>query len=90
MFDEVDRLVKCSPPGTFGARGAYAQAYSLFDAALGLATVVGPAWAGAFYEGTTWQLTAGSLAVLCAVGGVPVLCFTGGKNHDKSTSTDEA
>lgn len=41
MFDEVEILVDANP-GTFGTRGAFAQADSLFDAALGIPTVVGP------------------------------------------------
>ena len=42
MSDEVEELVDANP-GTFGTKGAFAQAYSLFDAALGLAAVVGQA-----------------------------------------------
>ena len=41
--------------GAFGKGGAYAQAYSLFDAALGLATFCGPAGGGFFLEQTNWQ-----------------------------------
>ena len=76
MFDEVEFLADQNPD-TFGPTGAFAQAYSLFDAALGLATVVGPGWSGLFYEKTNWQITAGSLAILCAIGGVPVFYHTG-------------
>ena len=77
MFDEVENLAAANP-SIFGEKGAYARAYSLFDAALGISTAVGPVWAGAFYEGTNWQVMAGSLALLCAIGGVPVFWFTGG------------
>lgn len=42
MSDEVEDLVDANP-GTFGTKGAFAQAYSFFDAALGLAAVVGQA-----------------------------------------------
>ncbi|KAL9126720.1 MAG: hypothetical protein Q9217_004265 [Psora testacea] len=76
MFDEVEVLAEQNP-GTFGNKGAYAQAYSLFDAALGLATVVGPGWSGLVYESTNWQITAGTMAILYALGGAPVFCFTG-------------
>ncbi|KAA6411066.1 MAG: hypothetical protein FRX48_05377 [Lasallia pustulata] len=76
MFDEVEAL-SLQHPETFGKKRAYAQAYSLFGAALGLATVVGPGWSGLFFEKTSWQITAGILAVICAVGGVPVFCYTG-------------
>lgn len=76
MFDEVERLAE-DHREVFGEKGAFAQAYSLFDAALGIATVVGPGWSGAFYAGTSWQITAGTLAALCALGGGPVFWFTG-------------
>ena len=83
MFDEVEYLAS-QHPDTFGSRGAFAQAYSLFDAALGLATVAGPGWSGIFFEETNWQITAGTLAVICGIGGVPVLCYTG-----RGTEKDE-
>ncbi|KAL8871152.1 MAG: hypothetical protein Q9174_002956 [Haloplaca sp. 1 TL-2023] len=78
MFDEVE-VVGEKKPDAFGTRGAFAQAYSLLDAAFGFATVVGPAWSGAILRATNWQITAGTLAVICALGGIPVLLFTGGK-----------
>lgn len=76
MFDEVESLAKQNPD-RFGPRGAYAQAYSLFDASLGLATVAGPTWSGVLLAKTNWQVTAGVLAILCAVGAVPVFGHTG-------------
>lgn len=76
MFDEVESLAK-KHRDTFDPRGAYAQAYSLFDAALGLATVAGPTWSGLLLANTNWQITAGILAVICAIGAVPVFCYTG-------------
>lgn len=76
MFAEVAILVECNPD-SFGTNRAFAQAYSLFDTVLGIANVVGPGWSGAFHEGTNWQITVGSLAALCALGGVPVLFYTG-------------
>ena len=88
MFDEVESLV-LKHPDTFGSKGAFAQAYSLFDAALGLATVAGPACSGLLLEKTNWQITAGMLAVLCVIGGVPVLGYTGkeAKEERKETET---
>ena len=76
MFDEVEVLVSVHP-GSFDTKGGFAQAYSLFDAALGVACVIGPGWSGAFYTSTNWQIMAGTLALLCALGGVPVWYFTG-------------
>lgn len=65
--------------GAFGKGGAFAQAYSLFDAALGLATFCGPAGGGFFLEQTNWQVTVGIVAVFCAVGSLPVWRHTGGR-----------
>lgn len=87
MFHEVELLTEQNP-GTFGKVGAYAQAYSLFDAALGLATVVGPAWSGLFYETTGWPITVGTLAILCALGAVPVFRHTGGKGRRREIKKD--
>ncbi len=77
MFYEVEVLAE-NNPGTFGQAGAFAQAYSLFDAALGMAVFVGPAGGGLFLEQTTWQITAGVLAIFCAAGALPVYFYTGG------------
>lgn len=82
MFYEVGVLAEANP-NTFGKVGAFAQTYSLFDAALGLATVFGPAWSGFFFEKTDWQITAGTLACLCLLGGVPVFYYTGGSMKRK-------
>lgn len=76
MFDEVESLATQNPD-RFGARGAYAQAYSLFDASLGLATVAGPVCSGVLLAKTNWQITSGMLAVICAIGAVPVFSYTG-------------
>lgn len=76
MFYEVELLAE-KHAGTFGRAGAYAQAYSLFDAALGFATVVGPGWTGFIYEETNWQITSATLALFCALGSVQVFRFTG-------------
>ena len=65
--------------GAFGKGGAYAQAYSLFDAALGLAVLCGPAGGGFFLEQTNWQITVGIVALFCAVGSLPVWKYTGGR-----------
>lgn len=80
MFDEVESLVTKNPD-KFGSRGAYAQAYSLFDASLGLATVAGPVCSGLFLANTNWQITAVMLAVICAIGAVPVFSYTGKKGR---------
>ena len=82
MFYEVEILAEKNP-NTFGKAGAFAQAYSLFDGALGFATFVGPAWGGSVYELTSWRTCMLTLAGLCALGAIPVFIFTGGKREKK-------
>ena len=83
MVAEVENLAQANP-SVFGEKGAYAQAFSLFDAAFGISTAVGPVLAGAFYEGTNWQIMAVSLALLTVMGGLPVFWFTGGTRAKKT------
>ena len=83
MSHEVDILTK-EHPDIFGSAGAYAQAYCFFVAALGAATVVGPLWSGFIYDQLGWEVTAASMALLCACGSIPVLRYTGGSVKHES------
>lgn len=83
IFQEVEALAE-ENPGMFGKIGAFAQAYSLVDAALGFSTVIGPGWSGLFIEKAGWPITVGSLAVLCAARGVPAFFYTGGSTNSKT------
>lgn len=87
MFAEVDCLAT-EKPSVFGEKGAYARAYSLFGAALGMAILVGPGWSGAVYEMTSWPVMAATLAFLCALGGIPVYYFTGNRRNREGTSRE--
>lgn len=65
-------------PGRFGPKGAYAQAYGLFNTAFAGGMLVGPLWGG-FLTGTAgWGTTCWSLGVWSAVSAVPAVLFTGG------------
>lgn len=68
--------------GAFEKGGAYAQAYSLFDAALGMAVLCGPAGGGFFLEQTNWQVTVWIIAVFCAMGSLPVWRYTGARTGE--------
>lgn len=57
----------------FGPSGAYAQAYGLFDTALALGVMFGPAFAGLLYEKGGWNVAVWGLAVFCSSGVVPVV-----------------
>ncbi|MCJ1378827.1 hypothetical protein MMC17_001926 [Xylographa soralifera] len=87
MFYEVDILAEQNPE-TFGKAGAYAQAYSLFDGALGFATFVGPAWGGLFYEKASWGVCMLTLAGFAAFGVIPVWKFTGGGKMGRGNDED--
>lgn len=83
LFHEVETLAK-ENPHTFDQKMAFAQAYSLFDSAVGLATAVGPTWAGFIYHRTSWPISVCSLAVICALGSIQVLFYTGGLPEKRS------
>lgn len=78
MSAEIDAITMRKPE-LFKTGGAYAQAFGLFDGAIALGTVVGPVWAGLIYQHTSWAIMAGTLALICASGVVPVvyipLCY---------------
>ena len=60
-------------PGVFGAKGAYAQAFGLFNSAFAAGTLVGPIWAGFVSEKAGWVTMGWSLGLLSAVSAVPVV-----------------
>jgi len=66
-------------PGVFGVKGAYAQAYALFNVSFAGGTLVGPIWGGFVVQRSGWGVMSLSLGVLCAVSAVPALIWTGGR-----------
>lgn len=76
-------------PQVFKVMGAFAQVYSLFNGALGLAAVVGPGLSGTLYDKTSWQVTVGVLALLCALGSIPVWLYTGSENVNNGQGVSE-
>ncbi len=65
-------------PGLFGEKGAYAQAYGLFNCAFAGGMLVGPLWAGFVVEKSDWGIMSLSLGLLAVVSAVPALLFTNG------------
>ena len=65
-------------PGVFGEKGAYAQAYGLFNMAYAAGTMIGPLWGGLVVDGAGWGTMVWSLAVLSAGMSVFSAGFTGG------------
>ncbi|KAL9013074.1 MAG: hypothetical protein Q9173_002211 [Seirophora scorigena] len=82
LFYEVEILAE-THSDTFGAGGAYAQAYSLLCAALGAGTAFGPIWAGVFYQETSWPITMITLAALTCLPAPGVYRYTGGGGHEE-------
>ena len=74
---EVDTQEKAQP-GKFGAKGAYAQAYGLFNTAFAGGMLVGPLWGGFVTGIAGWETTCWSLGIWSAVSAVPAVLFTGG------------
>lgn len=72
MSAAIDSISQAQPQ-LFTSTGAYAQAFSLFDAAIALGTIVGPVWAGFVYHLGSWWIMSLTLAVICASGAVPVV-----------------
>lgn len=70
-------------PGLFGSKGAYAQAYGLFNFAWALGCLIGPIWAGYVKESAGWGTMSWSLAVLALVTSVPAGIWTGGSIFSK-------
>lgn len=83
VFFEAEKL-SYNNPSIFGVMGAFAQVYSLFNGALGLAAIVGPGLAGTLYDKTNWPITVGVLAGLCGLGSLPVWRYTGSVKKGKS------
>ena len=74
-------------PGLFGASGAYAQAYGLFNAAWAAGCIVGPIWAGFIQAKAGWATVTWTLGVLSAVSALPVMVYTGGLISKKHSWT---
>lgn len=81
-------------PGIFGAKGAMAQAYGLFNFSWALGSLIGPLWAGFVFDRSGWQTMTASLAVICVVTTFPATIWTGGlifklEKHVRHTKEDE-
>ncbi|KAI9677962.1 MAG: hypothetical protein M1822_008070 [Bathelium mastoideum] len=65
-------------PGLFGANGATAQAYGLFNVAWAGGCLIGPLWAGMVNETAGWNTMAWTLGLLSFVTAFPTAIWTGG------------
>ena len=81
LMAEVAQAVEATEratPGIYGEKGAYAQAYGLFNGMWSAGLMVGPLWSGYVKERAGWGTMAWTLGVLGAVSAVPTLLWIGG------------
>ena len=81
LMAEVTYVVEArerKAPGCFGERGAYAQAYALFNVFFAAGTLIGPIWGGFVVGGAGWGVMSLTLGLLALVTSVPVVVYTGG------------
>ena len=81
LLAEITYLVAAKEekrPGIFGEKGAYAQAYALFNTSFAGGTLIGPLWAGFISAQAGWGTMAWSLGLLSAVSAIPAVIWTGG------------
>ena len=65
-------------PGIYGEKGAYAQAYALFNTSFAAGTLIGPLWAGFVSTQAGWGTMSWSLGLLSMVSAIPAAIWTGG------------
>ena len=81
LLAEVTYVVaakEAARPGVYGKKGAYAQAYSLFNASFAAGTLIGPLWAGFVSMQAGWGTMSWSLGLLSVVSAIPAAIWTGG------------
>ena len=66
-----------SDPGAFGAGGAYAQAFALFNCSMAAATLFGPVAAGALIERYDWGVMTAAMGVFAFSGAIPAVGLPG-------------
>ncbi|MBE7180411.1 MAG: MFS transporter [Terriglobus roseus] len=65
-------------PGLFGEKGAYAQAYGLFNMAFAAGCLIGPLWGGMVREHAGWGTMTWTLAVVSGISAIPTALWCGG------------
>lgn len=69
---------EAASPGIFGPKGAYAQAYALFNTAFALGCLIGPIWGGMIEETAGWATMTWTVGLLSGVSAIPVFLWAGG------------
>lgn len=71
-------------PGVFGTKGAFAQAYGIYNCAFSGGMMIGPLWGGFIVGKAGWGTMCWSLGLLSAVSAVPAALWTGGWIFNKT------
>ena len=74
----VEATAAKRPKGFLGEKGAYAQAYGLFNVAFAGGCLVGPLVGGLVNQRAGWGATTLTLGILSAISAVPTLIWCGG------------
>lgn len=85
----VVEAAKKAQPGVFGAKGAYAQAYGLYNVAWAGGQLVGPIWSGYVELEAGWGTMAWSLGALGGITAVPTLLYMGSSSHASTGSRED-
>ena len=81
LMAEISYVVEAkekASPGAFGKKGAYAQAYGLFNTAFAGGTLIGPLWGGFVVAKAGWSTMTWTLGLLAVSSAIPAAILTGG------------
>jgi MFS family permease len=84
LMSDISRTlddIEAERPGTFGASGAYAQAYAIFATWWAAGTMVGPLWASFMQEHYGWRATTLTLGLFCGITAIPTALLLGNASH---------
>lgn len=87
IFDEATAIADESNSEN-DKTGMFAQSFSIFSGALGVASVVGPGLPGLFYGKIGWPGVVGVLTAMVAAGGLQVFRHTGKRMLPARTASD--
>ena len=90
LMAEISYVVEAKEkdtPGAFGKKGAYAQAYGLFNTAFAGGTLIGPLWGGFVVAKAGWSTMTWTLGLLAVASAIPAAIWAGGlitKRHSET------
>ena len=78
VADKEITIARRTGKPAWSGKGAYAQAYGLFNVAFAGGCLVGPIWGGLVVERAGWETMTWTMGLLNAAGAVPVFLWVGG------------